>query len=91
MVANAVCLKLLWKHRGGDVNFRASFIFSTNDVIANVGVMLAGALVLLTESQIPDLAIGLLISLVVLRGGIKILCEARKESDERSTMGGGKV
>lgn len=91
LVANAVCLKLLWKHRGGDVNFRASFIFSTNDVIANVGVMLAGALVLWTESQIPDLAIGLLISLVVLRGGIKILCEARKESDERSTMGGGKV
>ncbi|QDS99265.1 cation diffusion facilitator family transporter [Adhaeretor mobilis] len=80
LVANAVCLRLLWKHRGGDVNFRASFIFSTNDVIANIGVIVSGALVLWTGSQFPDLAIGMLISLVVFRGGVKILGEARRES-----------
>lgn len=88
LVANAACLRLLWKHREGDVNFRASFIFSTNDVIANIGVMFSGTLVLLTGSQIPDLAIGILISLVVLRGGVKILGEARKESDEQPMSGG---
>ena len=80
LLATAICLRLLWKHRRGDVNFRASYIFSANDVIANVGVMISGTLVLSTGSQVPDLAIGILIAIVVLRGGIKIMGEARKES-----------
>lgn len=87
LVANAVCLRLLWKHRGGDVNFRASFIFSTNDVIANIGVIVSGALVLWTGSQFPDLAIGMLISLVVFRGGVKIFGEARRESKTQRENG----
>lgn len=73
LVANVACLFLLAKHRNGDVNLRASWIFSTNDVIANVGVILSGGLVLLLGSRIPDLIIGGIISAVVLRGGVKIL------------------
>ncbi|WP_238388804.1 cation transporter [Roseimaritima ulvae] len=80
LVANAICLRLLWKHRGGDVNFRASFIFSANDVIANFGVIVSGALVLLTESAIPDLLIGIIIAAVVFRGGVKILREAKEDA-----------
>ena len=80
LVANAVCLRLLWKHRGGDVNFRASYIFSANDVIANIGVIVSGALVVLTGSPIPDLLIGIIIAAVVLNGGVKILREAREDS-----------
>ena len=77
LVANAICLKLISKHKGGDVNFRASYIFSANDVIANIGVIISGALVLWTGSQVPDLVIGILIAGVVLRGGVKILGEAK--------------
>lgn len=80
LVANTICLRLLWKHRGGDVNFRASYIFSANDVIANVGVICSGALILLTESPIPDLLIGIIIAAVVLKGGLKILGEAKEDS-----------
>ncbi|TWU38501.1 cation transporter [Novipirellula artificiosorum] len=76
LAANAFCLLLLAKHRHGDVNFRASWIFSANDVIANTGVILSGVLVLLLESQIPDLIIGILIAGIVVRGGIRILREA---------------
>ncbi|TWU39840.1 zinc transporter ZitB [Novipirellula aureliae] len=81
LIANAYCLKLLWKHRGGDVNFRASFIFSANDVIANAGVIVSGLLVMLLSSQIPDLVIGMVIAIVVIRGGVKILREANCEAD----------
>lgn len=77
LVANAICLKLISKHKGGDVNFRASYIFSANDVIANIGVIISGALVLWTGSQVPDLVIGIIIAGVVLRGGVKILGEAK--------------
>jgi cation diffusion facilitator family transporter len=77
LLANLACLALLAKHRNGEVHMRASWIFSTNDVLANLGVILAGALVYFTGSRTPDLLIGLIIALVVARGGVQILREAR--------------
>lgn len=85
LVANSICLKMISKHKQGDVNFRASYIFSANDVIANVGVIISGALVLWTGSQIPDLVIGMIIATIVLKGGVKILGEAKKESGNQET------
>lgn len=79
LMANVSCLWLLAKHRKGEVHMRASWIFSKNDVIANLGVIIAGLLVTFTRSQLPDLIIGLAITVFVLRGGIQILQEARAE------------
>lgn len=76
LIANSICLRLISKHRDGGVHMRASVIFSTNDVIANIGVILSGALVWALGSRYPDLVIGLAIAVVVLRGGIRILKEA---------------
>lgn len=84
-VANVTCLMLLAKHRQGDVNMRASWIFSTNDVLANVGVIVAGALVAITASRLPDLAIGLIISVLVVRGGFTIIREARDAQRQSDT------
>ena len=39
-IANAICLQLISKHRDGEVHMRASWIFSKNDVIANLGIIL---------------------------------------------------
>ncbi len=77
LLANLVCLALLARHREGEVHMRASWIFSTNDVIANLGVIGAGALVAATGSRLPDLLIGALIAAVVVRGGVRILAESR--------------
>ncbi len=71
--ANVACLALLSRHRRGGVHMRASWIFSTNDVLANLGVILAGALVAWTGSNYPDLVIGTIISLLVLNGARRIL------------------
>lgn len=77
LLANAYCLKLLSKHRDGEVHMRASWIFSRSDVIANAGVILAGILVAVTGSRWPDLVVGSGIAVVVLHGGREILREAR--------------
>jgi Co/Zn/Cd efflux system component len=69
----------LAKHRKGEVHMRASWIFSKNDVIANLAVIIAGLLVTILQSQLPDLIIGLAIAILVLRGGVQILKEARGE------------
>jgi Co/Zn/Cd efflux system component len=76
LVANSACLALITKHRDDGIHMRASVIFSTNDVIANIGVVVSGALVWTLGNRYPDLVVGLIISLVVLRGGILILKEA---------------
>lgn len=80
LVANLACILLISRHRKSGIHMRASWIFSTNDVIANTGVIIAGILVWLFESNLPDLMIGSVISLVVIRGGQRILGEARAES-----------
>lgn len=77
MIANITCLILISKHREGEVHMRASWIFSRNDVIANLGVILAGGLVAWTGSRLPDLVIGLLVALIVIRGGVLILQDAK--------------
>lgn len=70
--ANVLCLALLSRHRTGGVHMKASWIFSTSDVIANLGVIVAGGLVILTGSALPDLIIGALIAAVVLVGAGRI-------------------
>jgi len=77
LVANVACMMLIYRHRLGEVHMKASWIFSKNDVIANVGVIAAGILVGITGSRYPDLAIGLAVAFVVTRGGVQILAEAR--------------
>jgi len=81
LIANIICLRLIEKHKNGDVHMRASWIFSKNDVIANVGVLVSGLLVWLLGSRWPDLIIGSLIALVILKGARHIIADARHEID----------
>ena len=80
LIANVTCMALLAKHREGAVHMKASWIFSTNDVIANLGVIAAGSIVYFTSKQWPDLLIGAIIAIVVLRGALKILKISRPAS-----------
>jgi len=73
LVANVACLMLISGKRESGVHMKASYIFSANDVIANSGVIVAGALVAWTGSPYPDLIIGTIIGLVVLNGARRIL------------------
>lgn len=73
LAANVVCLLLIAKSRDSGAHMKASWIFSANDVIANLGVILAGVLVSSTGSRYPDLIIGTVIALIVLRGAQRIL------------------
>lgn len=79
LVANLICLRLISKHRNGGAHMRASWIFSKNDVIANTGVILAGVLVMTLGSRVPDLVVGSIVAVVVLRGGMQIWRDARIE------------
>jgi cation diffusion facilitator family transporter len=79
LAANVVCLSLIAKHRDAGVHMRASWIFSRNDVIANIGVMLGGGLVYVTGVRWPDLVVGMAIAYIVFRGALTIISDARNE------------
>ena len=73
LIANATSMWLLARHRQGGAHMKASWIFTTTDVIANLGVIAAAILVRLVGSNIPDLVAAILIALVVLNGAFRIL------------------
>ncbi|ROO28558.1 cation transporter [Salinisphaera orenii] len=76
LIGNVVCLILLTRHRGDDVNMGSAWICSRNDLIANSGVILAAGLVALTHSVWPDIIIGGVIAAVFLRSSIGVLADA---------------
>lgn len=56
---------------------RASMICTSNDVIVNAGVIAAGVLAYVTDSKIPDLAVGAIVFAIVARGAYRILALSR--------------
>lgn len=73
LAGNGLCLYLLQKSKSAEVHMQASMIFTSNDIMVNLGVILAGALVYLTDSNYPDLLVGLLVFILVALGAGKIL------------------
>jgi cation diffusion facilitator family transporter len=77
LAANLGCLLLLRRRRADDVNMASSWLCSRNDVVANVGVLLAAAGVFLTGSAWPDITVGLLIALMFWRSAWSVIRDAR--------------
>lgn len=73
LIGNGLCLYLLQKSRSKEAHMQASVIFTSNDVIVNLGVMVAGGLVYLTNSKYPDLVVGTIVFFIVAQGALKIL------------------
>lgn len=73
LVANYISLLLIQKSKSQDAHMQASMIFTSNDIIINIGVIIAGVLVYFTASKYPDLIIGGIIFLIVVRGALSIL------------------
>ena len=73
LAANLSCVAILSRHRRSGAHMRASWIFTTNDALANIGVIIAGVLVAITGSALPDLVIGTAIAILVASGAWRIL------------------
>ncbi len=76
LVANLVCLTMLWRFRSLNINMKSTFECSRNDVAANIGVLLAAGGVALTGSGWPDIAAGAVIALLFLKSALDVIGEA---------------
>jgi cation diffusion facilitator family transporter len=79
LLANLACLRLLWRFRSHDVNMSSTFECSRNDVIFNVGVLVAAGLVALFASPWPDIAIGSAMAMLFLRSALRVTRQATRE------------
>lgn len=73
LIGNGFSLYLLQKSKSKEAHMQASLIFTSNDVIVNLGVIVAGGLVYLTNSKYPDLIVGTIVFFIVGQGAFKIL------------------
>lgn len=73
LIGNAISLYLLQRSKSKEAHMQASTIFTSNDVMVNIGVMIAGALVYFTSSNLPDLIIGIIVFILVGFGAYRIL------------------
>lgn len=79
---NLLCVWLLGRLQKKEVHLRAAETFSFNDFISNGGVLVAGAVIAWTGQRWPDLVVGLLVSLVAIKGGVDIINDARQTKDD---------
>lgn len=68
----------------GDAQARAIWLFSRNDAINNVAVILAAGLVYWLQSAWPDLAVAAVIAVVFLHSAWGIIRDARRELRDRA-------
>lgn len=73
LLGNTASLLILNRSNDREAHIEASKIFTSNDVIANAGVILAGLLVWFTGTRYPDLVVGTVVFYLVLTGAIRIL------------------
>ena len=74
LIANGICLYLMQKSKSkNEAHMKASMIFTSNDVIINLGVISAGVLVNWLNSGKPDLIIGTIVFVLVIQGAMRIL------------------
>lgn len=87
LAVNVAAAWILSRFREGDANVRAVWLFSRNDALANVAVIVAAGLVAWTHSAWPDLVVALVIAVLFLHSAYEIVRDARRELREPAHAG----
>lgn len=79
LVANSICLLLLWRHRHEDVNMSSVWECSRNDIASNLSVFVAAGAVWVAGSGWPDLVVALGLVWLLMRSAIRVISSAVAE------------
>ncbi|AUH35767.1 cation diffusion facilitator family transporter [Paracoccus tegillarcae] len=82
LIVNILAVLPLLKHRKGDANMRAVWLFSRNDAIGNFAVVVAAGLVAWFGSAWPDLIVAFGIAALFLHSSWTIIRDARADLRE---------
>lgn len=76
LVANSICLLLLWRHRHEDVNMSSVWECSRNDIATNLSVFVAAAAVWLSNSGWPDILVATCLLVLLIRSAGRVIISA---------------
>lgn len=85
LLVNVAAAAALIPHRTGDANARAVWLFSRNDAIGNLAVIIAAGLVAWTDTPWPDLVVAVVIAGLFLQSSWSIIRDARADLLEART------
>lgn len=89
LMANSLCLFLLWQHRHDDINMSSVWECSRNDIATNLSVFIAAGAVWLADSRWPDIIVGIGLVILLLRSSIRVISSSLsslKSGDTPSCM-----
>lgn len=86
LVNIAAAASLMRFREDGDANAKAIWLFSRNDAIANIAVIIAAGLVYVLESSWPDLVVAGVIAALFLHSASQIISDARLELRENGSV-----
>jgi cation diffusion facilitator family transporter len=73
LAANLGCFFLLYRHRSDNLNMSSTWLCSRNDLIANIGVLLAAGSGYLLASRWPDIIVGAIIACLFFGSALGVL------------------
>lgn len=73
LLLNFTCFFLLTKYREQDINMSSVWECSRNDILNNASIIVASVLVWITNLGWADIAVGLVLSLLLLKSSFKVL------------------
>jgi len=79
LVANSLCLYLLWRHRHEDVNMSSVWECSRNDIASDLSVIVAAGAVWLLGSGWPDIVVALALVILLYRSAFRVISSAKNE------------
>lgn len=79
LVINIVSVIVLLPHRSGDANVRSVWLFSRNDALGNLAVVVAAGFVFWTGTAWPDLIAAAIIASLFLQSSWSIIRDARND------------
>ena len=76
LVANLACFALLYRHKSDNLNMSSTWLCSRNDLLANLGVLVAAGASYLLASRWPDIIVGVTIASLFLGSAISVTRQA---------------
>ena len=77
LIINLYVFRSLGRVRMEGIHLNAAWLFTRADVVANIGVIVSGAVLALTGFRYADVAVGALIALYILTESFEIIKDAR--------------
>jgi cation diffusion facilitator family transporter len=86
LVINIIAAVVLIPHRKGDANVRAVWLFSRNDALGNILIIIAAGFVFLTNTSWPDLIAAGVIAILFLQSSWSIIKDARNDLKKSKSL-----